>query len=347
MEIIIQDIDYITCGKYITQHMRYNLFYLQKKIYQAAKECHISLVHSLQKLLVSLFSTRLLAEQISNKAYFLINNQDVQILNKNKLLIFWSLEAEWMYKIRNTEKSKYKYYDIWSCIWYQNKIPNIQIDYKYLINKLQSIHWINNNLILLFRDNHFIQQSKHHFNTQIFYVKHQDLIFNLLSNIIILGLDWIYFRQEFKNIIYEFKFYNALIKDIYFFTSYSTSSLTNKLINRFLYNIGFFYYSINNFRNLKCYKNKDHIQDFTNYYLQLVDRQLFNYNRYLLFHKDKRGRLRVNSNINIKNINIQFFQTLKKCYNYCQIFIDNHAFNQIDFPVNLIRYKWIKKYSYN
>ena len=69
VNILIHDID--LSNKIINLHNYSNNFYLlfklQKKIYNASRQCNLSLVHGLQKLLLSLQSIKFLAKHIIKK----------------------------------------------------------------------------------------------------------------------------------------------------------------------------------------------------------------------------------------------------------------------------------------
>nr|YP_009313484.1 Hypothetical protein ORF_3 [Galaxaura rugosa]SCW21738.1 Hypothetical protein ORF_3 [Galaxaura rugosa] len=346
MEIIIQDINSLKPKRLNKLKLQYNLFYLQKRIYQASKECHSSLVHSLQKLLLSLSSIRLLASKIVSTKYTTTKSLNIYTTNIKKLLTLWCLEAEWIYKIRVQNKPKYKYTYIWSYIWYQEKVSNIHIDYRYLNHKLQSIQWITTTIRLFFQEEYFIQESEYQYNYQIFCDKHQDIIFNLICNILIVGIEWTYFRQEIKNFSNYLEFCNALISNIFLSINCRTIYLTSLLINKFLYNIGILYLSIDpssipNYTNNQ--KKRLYICQVSDDYYKLIYYQMFEYTKSLFLHKDRIGRLRVNSHINFAITQKRCYQKLNQCFLYCISIISYKKFLKIQYQINDMIKKWIYK----
>ena len=111
VNILIHDID--LSNKIINLHNYSNNFYLlfklQKKIYNASRQCNLSLVHGLQKLLLSLQSIKFLAKHIIKKT---IVQNNIYIKTKkifckkidqeiNKQILYWSLDSEWKPRIES------------------------------------------------------------------------------------------------------------------------------------------------------------------------------------------------------------------------------------------------------
>nr|YP_009315121.1 hypothetical protein P8471_pgp133 [Titanophycus setchellii]SCW23576.1 conserved_ORF_3 [Titanophycus setchellii] len=249
MPVIIQDLytESLIITKVLNNRRQHSLFFLQKKIYQASQECNTVLVHSLQKLLISLTSIRGLAADIQKTNLDIIdqrkNTLDVVkplgINDTDELLILWCLEAEWKPKIKICYKLRYQINHItkWSHIYICNPTSLQNIDKQYILSKMQSMKWIYQKIRCYLDKQYFIQERTKvplkYKNTIQF--KLVDLLYMILT----LGIDWNYYRQKLSYMIDKKTIDFCLFSDIYIFnTKDHYDTLNKEILKKFLYNIG-------------------------------------------------------------------------------------------------------------
>lgn len=259
----------------------YDLFYLQKKIYIASQECHDSLVHSLQKLLVSSYAIQFLAIHLTCKSYFsskIINKSSpislamkvnctqlrktILIEESYKSMVQWSLNPEWLAKKENNEIAKiylFKNYihkqeylitnktfekHNYFCIKQSIYNPSKYVDKIYLIHKLQTIKWIKNKIFIWFQD-----QSLKEINNQICLITKINIndlnksLYSLLRQILMIGIEWISLQQNTTEVNKTNSLNLILLRYNYFFlsTSYTIIFLVKLKLMNFLYNVGILY----------------------------------------------------------------------------------------------------------
>nr|YP_010988330.1 hypothetical protein UYM82_pgp049 [Rhodochorton tenue]WOK79526.1 hypothetical protein [Rhodochorton tenue] len=372
--IIIQDI-YIRkdcVSKDTLSNLQYNIFYLQKKIYQAAKECHHSLVQSLQKLLVSLYSAKKLADKIAkNKLYHLEKNfvnynqknipiqRSTLLLETNKQLILWCLEPEWHTKIKFHSMTQ-KFNEV--------ELANNKIDYacsckqqaslkhinkQYLLIKLKAIRWIAKAMDEFFYNQFFIQAV----NSTLYNSLIVDHLQNLINLILLNGLEWLYFRQAIsvmKKTVYRQVFCSYLKKNIYLCTINSLVISAAKIIINFFSKIGLtvIYYKSQNLWSLKSIKLCDQTTAFKMKQLkscvyhsiyQQISNNLFINIRNILYHKDKFGRTRTNNNLSVEIVSFNLNNLLSQSSVYYLKINNKHKINPINKKVDKVIYLWSRK----
>nr|YP_009314095.1 Hypothetical protein ORF_3 [Izziella formosana]SCW22349.1 Hypothetical protein ORF_3 [Izziella formosana] len=220
MQVTIQDVT--DENLILTQAARYEreqcLFYIQQKIYRASQECNNLMVHSLQKLLMSLTSIRGLATETArlNKWQLAKDNSSTV----NEILMFWCLEAEWQAKIKKHHTCRKQYFYLNKASLHSHIISLQNIDLEYLLAKLQSIDWIEQSVSRCFYLQYFAQERRYIPN--IFKNSISFKITGLLYTIMQLGIDWNYYTQKFhhqpismlnKNVIHETYLFNSICKN--------------------------------------------------------------------------------------------------------------------------------------
>jgi len=375
--MLIQDI-YIgrNCSDtYISLNVHYNIFYIQKKIYQAAKEGHSSLVHSLQKLLTVLYSTKVAAINITTKKvlaqklYISKSTSNVlvkktnMLLETNKLLILWCLEPEWLPKNKKCNMaSRVKHFgplskplQLTSRI--EQQISLKYLDKKYLCDKLQSITWITQNINKCLQEQAFIQPiNSPSWRNQTGCSIH-DMLYNLIVTILFTDLEWLYFRQSISIVkkCIEVKSYVKLFEqNICICSSNDLLMSVRKIRNNFYLHAGLTKIQLRNQR-LRVLENIDFygliadfkvqmlLNDKKGQHIQDISRKLFTNIRDILFHKDKFGRTRANSQVSSGKVSmiLRNFSSQVK-YNSDSI-DDNLAINQLNKSVSNMIYVWSKK----
>lgn len=372
--IIIQDI-YIRkdcVSKHKLSNLQYNIFYLQKKIYQAAKECHHSLVQSLQKLLVSLYSAKKLACKIAkNKLYHLekisVNHDPKNIpiqkstllLETNKQLILWCLEPEWQTKIKfhsmtqkfnKVEPIENKIDYVCSC---KQQTSLKHINKKYLLIKLQAIRWIAEAMDEFVCNKFFIQTVHSTLDNSLII----DHLQNLINLILLNGIEWLYFRQAMsviKRSVYKQVFCSYLKEKIYLCTMDSLVLSATKIIIDFFSRIGLtvIYCKSQNLWNLKSINFSDQttafkIKQLKSYVYhsiyQQISKNLFINIRNILFHKDKFGRTRTNNNLSVEIVSFNLNTLLSQWNEYYLKINNKHKINPINKKVDKVIYLWSRK----
>nr|YP_009297758.1 hypothetical protein Kuma_058 [Kumanoa americana]AOM67492.1 hypothetical protein Kuma_058 [Kumanoa americana] len=291
-DITIYDIDLIDkLNLYYYSNISYILFKLQKKIYEASKQCNLSLVHGLQKLLSSLYSIQLLAKSkvhknalennaIKKKYKIALTNEQFtdKILQEeiNKKIIYWLLEAEWKAKIEfNSKVQKYTiekikllhnttYFKKIFYLEFKQIIYPRHIPIQYLILKLQSFKWINKQILSVLHGEYNI-----HARNQLNKFKKQDSkhissLLNLLSEIIYIGFRWSIFRQtkanQYKHLL-SWEIITNTTQILYFDQSWQNLQQIQLIIQNFLKKVDCFVTKpkicyVLNFKNIFCF---DHI----------------------------------------------------------------------------------------
>nr|YP_009314917.1 Hypothetical protein ORF_3 [Scinaia undulata]SCW23372.1 Hypothetical protein ORF_3 [Scinaia undulata] len=342
MKVVIQDISHNTnCRSTVNKSgLRYKLFYLQKKIYQASRECNIPLVHSLQKLLIASSSIQLLAEQKWISKY----NNCINLAHQNKQIAEWCLEAEW--KTRLYVHEDYYYINNISslCLLSKAKVFCTNLDEKYLAHKLQSIAWIEKQITSWLQEQSLVQYIECNTGNQIFTSNKKELVLNLLNMILVNGLQWTYFRQEACNSINSSKLMYYLKQETYVYQHKRLSSFSAQLMDNFLYNIGIFYPCIKSNWLSYCRSSIGNLNQAPA--RDLGTCMLLDYIKDILFHKDKIGRLRANHELfvrkNIKAINSILLRWLMH-YGH---FLSHKIVIRTDKDIDRIIYKWTKKKNF-
>nr|YP_009313892.1 Hypothetical protein ORF_3 [Hommersandiophycus borowitzkae]SCW22146.1 Hypothetical protein ORF_3 [Hommersandiophycus borowitzkae] len=342
MDIVIQDnlynntsLDYRTISK-----KEYNLFYLQKRIYQASKECNTELVHSLQKLLISLKSIQRLADIIVHQKLENIPTNSRNIQGIHEQLVLWCLEAEWQAKIYQVYRVRqnHHYTQKWLLYTNFNTIPFQHIDRQYIIDKLQTVSWIKSKLDVCLSRGKFSQicSSKRKLYEHI---KITFLIMTILQN----GIDWLYYQQKTQNVCSQDYNMEVLYNGLYTLKKYRKSDVwVSKILNQFFHNIGIIYQclssiciSMNDIISLRNY--------ITLYYRQIAANDIILSIRNVIYHKDYLGRYRLNNfsnyNLILKKLCLMI-DSWKNYYN--KVFPDFFIQNMMK-RINLIIHNWSKK----
>nr|QHO64192.1 hypothetical protein [Lympha mucosa] len=359
----------------------YLLFKLQKKIYEASKQCHLSLVHALQKLLLSLKSIQSLAKSVVNKNIKLNSILKTQLINCvhiekvdnkmfdqeiNKLILHWSLDPEWKPRIESlsfTNQSlikninlvyKIKYtYDV-SCLIYQPLIISKFIQKRYLIKKLQSFSLINNHISLLLSTtnsiNYYCSLDKSVTNN----ILNKCTILVLLHQVLCTGLEWVGIRQ-IKSCVYNYYLYVPVVitpVNIIFFSQNINILKTIQLVlKKFLSNLG-----LNFINNKISISNKINIAHMTCYnkfhkgirnlrmkpHIEAIQ-QLNRLVKNILYGKNKFGKIRAKTNLSLQKIIQKINRLLILWYKYFETIISKLYFSKITFIVDEIIYRWAKK----
>jgi hypothetical protein len=350
----------------------YNLFYLQKRIYQASKECDTSLVHSLQKLLIFLPSIQLLAHRLTQQKikYYSANRKNQDTLQKkvfknevNKQIVVWCLEAEWKVKLQNCNMerklisaqvqkitSMFPYFSsLQICLKHMNR--------NYLITKLGSISWVNNVLKALFENQYLIQVSCDSSCNTRYNCFIAEPLSCLLNLILLTGIRWNCFRQTVSVLVSYINmkvFFDFSHRNIYIPPSLELLLSTILIINNFAENTGIFFLNsksqlgwiIERIQFSVLYKTVQ--LDFADYSLKNniyddISDKLFHYIKDVLFHKDRIGRLRTNKQLSIEQVILQLKPMLLQWKNYYSEHKGKSQISEINRQVNGMIYKWARK----
>ncbi len=358
MTIIIQDI-YINknyVNKNILDDSRYNLFYLQKKIYQASKECHFSLVKSLQKLLVSLHSVHVLAcmetrqISLSKKLTKPLELSPDLMIHTEKQITMWCLEPEWQPKIHfcqmnqqlNIPKLNKNNSSIISFL--DKGLPLKHISETYAIARLQSISWISKVLKNCFRTKSFIQDIQHKLKNSTKF----DKLFRLIQVVIINEINWILFRQAFviiKSLVKPLNFVLFLEEKICMNDIHRLHLSIRKIFKSFAYKMLLTTQSFTTYNpwmlksiNLKSDVISLKILRLNNNSYQQNLKRLFHSINDFLFHKDYLGRKRINTYLS-QNMIYNKFYNLKTVLD---LESRNFKMEQINSPISRIIFRWLK-----
>nr|YP_009314506.1 Hypothetical protein ORF_3 [Liagoropsis maxima]SCW22760.1 Hypothetical protein ORF_3 [Liagoropsis maxima] len=356
MKIVLQDIQYVELflSEKTINEIRKSLFYLQKKIYQASKECHYSMVHSFQKLLISLFSIHKLAQHIvivkycktnkpiyTNPSSFINNHIIIQQINKQ--LMLWCLEAEWQDKLKLDYNQLRTYVQTPSYYISQSRVYLKNCDINYLVDKLQSISWIHTKLIVLF-NKQTLNQVVNHYPEYLLLDTEYSLV-SLLNSILLNGLQWVYYQQKLQYISDDIIIKYSLKYEIYIlnFKKCSMDKFSKCVIDNFLYNISLYYGYNNTFRYLQTHSQLNIVDIIDNIYNKSIVTNLTKYLKNFLYHKDKLGRVRINSNQSIR-LTITHINTILYTWlcQYRTLFTYNDL-SKIDSAIELMLYKWMRK----
>nr|YP_009312869.1 Hypothetical protein ORF_3 [Helminthora furcellata]SCW21123.1 Hypothetical protein ORF_3 [Helminthora furcellata]SCW23983.1 Hypothetical protein ORF_3 [Helminthora furcellata] len=342
----IQDENWIIRQTTIKTRQKY-LFYLQRKIYQASKECNNQLVHSLQKLLISLKSIRTLAQDIlsSQKSQSRGKNRELIRLNQNdidEVLIMWCLEAEWHAKIKEcyisrsniSAKLKLSLHLVLNPFSLQN------IDNIYLIKKLQSIKWINDRVKCYLLKNLFVQerlQGPIKYKNTLKY----NLV-NLLYSIMFLGMEWTYYQQQLYCRIKKKVIAELLHSNIYIFNYNVKQDIINKLtVKSFLYNLGILNnYSIDVNNNNNLQKNINLVK--FNQANSSV-RELILSIKSAMYNKDYLGRYRISPKNCYDSTLSYIYKIFISWSSYYKSIARNTDYISLFYIINEIITVWIKK----
>lgn len=367
--IVIQDVN--TYKKSIHKDLlitsRYNLFYLQKKIYQASKECHLSLVQSLQKLLVSLSSIKILAYSkahetiIKSKAgkdnIFSSNyselSSDLSVLIK-KQIILWCLQPEWQPKIKasrvsqniskdecNSNKQKNIYY-------FTTDISFKNIRQRYILAKLQTIPWISEVITNCLYNNSFIQCINSSLNS----IFKCDNLYLFIQSVLFNGISWNLFRQtmpEMKISIDTVIFFEHLKKRIYLYRIDRLKLSAKRILSYLISDLNFTAKSLkaHNIWHLEYISSKTQVVisklpfPQKNFY-KIYYNEFFYSIHNILFHKDKFGRLRTNTHLSMSIVSYKVNDLINK-HNSNFLKTKNDASLQINKQIRKMIYKWARK----
>jgi len=274
LDITIHDMNLFNkFNQYNYLNICYILFKLQKKIYEASKKCQVSLVHGLQKLLLSLSSIKLLAKDLVNnidqankaiKVQYKIEEEDYKLNNNaieqeiNKKFIYWLLESEWKAKIEVNsfyysnllERIKFLYtikYDQQILYFkYQKIIFPTHIRKEYLLTKLQSFLWIKQQVLFALKTEYCIHPF-HSLNNSIKKNNNNiNLLFILLSNILYVGFKWINIRQiksSFNDYSLCWQILITPVQIIYFSQKIENLYMMKLIMRNFLHNLGLYFFN--------------------------------------------------------------------------------------------------------
>nr|YP_009315528.1 Hypothetical protein ORF_3 [Liagora brachyclada]SCW24186.1 Hypothetical protein ORF_3 [Liagora brachyclada] len=297
MQVIIQDV--VKKNLILTQALRHereqSLFHIQKKIYQASQECDNLMVHSLQKLLISLKSIRELAIDQA-KLYNHYYKNECNNYELDEIIMFWCLEAEWQPKIKenNQYRKRYFHLDKWSFNYGLNTIELQNIDYKYLVAKIQPISFIENTLSKCLELQYFVQERM--YTPSVFKNTVSFKIVGLLKTILQLGIDWNYYRQELQSFTDHKIMYDFIINEIYLFDNKNKKHVANRNIaKQFFYNSSILNQQFFESNFKKHNYPEQFIEDITNKYLDSFMNEIMMSTKTLTYRKDSLGRYRLNS----------------------------------------------------
>nr|YP_009315732.1 Hypothetical protein ORF_3 [Trichogloeopsis pedicellata]SCW24390.1 Hypothetical protein ORF_3 [Trichogloeopsis pedicellata] len=349
MTIVIQDIreKKIILNKITIDYKRYKLFYLQKRIYQASQECNYSLVHSLQKLLLSLKSLRSLAEitintKKSDKPVTKENNTDQQ--NIDQQLILWCLEAEWQTKLNYDYKLRKDYYytHTWLLYTVLKPVPLKLIETRYLVNKLQTTKQIKEKLLAYL--------SKQHFNQSCYsipimnYCKHNTKIVHLLIRILYSGIDWHYYQQNIQYISNTQSRLDKLYDGLVLFIPDNQSIICHTNIGQqFLYNIGVVYNCYFDKVIISFHKLKNIMTYTKAYYMEMAGNELILLIRNTLYNKDKLGRYRIKLLSQHKKLIKDISQITKSWKWYYRKILTDYYLQNLKQRINTLLSKWFNR----
>lgn len=375
INILIHDID--LSNKIINLHNYSNNFYLlfklQKKIYNASRQCNLSLVHGLQKLLLSLQSIKFLAKHLisktivqnntyikAKKIFCKKNDQEI-----NKQMLHWSLDSEWkprfesnllknqnfLQKIKLLYRAQYKYQI--SCLAYQTIIISKFIHKRYLLAKLQSFSWINTQVTLLLQTeyciNYFYPPNRNIIDTN------KCMLLVLLYDILCIGFQWIITRQ-IKAYSYNYNLYLQLITTsiniIYLSQNINILKLIKLTVTKFLYNLGVHYH----FKKINIINYSIDIDDF-NFYCFLYKsrirleptpskqaiKKLMWLVKSILYSKNKFGKIRAKTNLLLEKTISKINILVLKWYKHFSALVSPSYLFKITLVVDKIIYQWAKK----
>lgn len=368
--IVIQDVyiskNCIHKNTLITSH--YNLFYLQKKIYQASKECHLSLVQSLQKLLVSLSSIKILAyikvQQTIKKSQVVKNkidldkyselSLDLSVLIK-KEIILWCLQPEWQPKIESSRISQ----ELMTSEYDSNHQNNIysfgtEVSFKniqkhYILSKLQTIQWIVEAIINCFNKNSFVQVI----SSQLINLFRSDNLYIFMKWILFNGISWNLFRQtmpKIKKSIDTVVFFEYLKRRIYIYKVEKLKLSAQRILLYLMSDLNFTAQSCRSYKiwNLKHINSKTRIVisklHFRPSNLYQIYYNEFFYNiRDILFHKDKFGRVRTNTHLSMSIVSYKINNLINQQQGYFMSKIKYNISRQINKQIRKVVYRWARK----
>nr|YP_009313688.1 Hypothetical protein ORF_3 [Helminthocladia australis]SCW21942.1 Hypothetical protein ORF_3 [Helminthocladia australis] len=335
----------LAINKTMMRKKQQELFYLQKRIYQASKECHHSLVQSLQKLLISSDSMHRLAsivvksrhkhhENYSSNSYIEQHEIDEQ-------LIIWCLESEWQSKLSyDTLLCNNHYYTrMWQYSLSVFPIAIQNIDHKYLVEKLQSIKWIKCRLKCKLAEQRFNQtvQSNSHLTRQY---ASQSSIVNLLYTIVCSGMQWSCYQQQLhQNLKYKYNI-NILDNDLHLTDVDLYNAFDYNIISLFFYNTSITSnFALNHYINLLGNRSEKYFKDKAILELLLSV-------KHLLYHKDSLGRFRVRSDRTVSLIMNSVNNTITNWQMYYCMLAHEKDFDIINHRIKLISRAWLKKRKY-
>nr|SCW22963.1 Hypothetical protein ORF_3 [Nemalion sp. H.1444] len=298
MKIVTQNIKSrkFILAKIVIKNIYQDLFYLQKKIYLASRECNLSLIHSLQKLLVSSSSINILANHLATKRCKKVlsgvgehKNSKLLRYQVNKLISNWCLEAEWKHRLANKFGCVYNNTSIYytHCQVIPSNSQSIKnTDVKYVARRLQTIKWLKTNIEKLY--------CKHMLNSTMKWVPDSGLydyidgdpLTCLLDSVLQNDLYWLYYQQSFQC--------NTAMKSLRTTSQFKT--FVNKhdklyiddksIVYKFMYNTSLLKNC--NYPSVSLNIRKNTVSS------KLIKERLLIYLKHLLYHKDQSGRLRIN-----------------------------------------------------
>nr|UEQ11923.1 hypothetical protein [Kumanoa mahlacensis] len=387
-DITIYNIDLrIQLNQYYYSNTPYILFKLQKKIYEASKQCNLSLVHGLQKLLISLSSVQLLAKNkvhknvLKNNAVkekYEITQINDQVFDKilkkeiNKKITYWLLEAEWKAKTEfnsTVQKHALKKFELLQTIAYSQKVFYLEfkqivhpkhIQIQYLILKLQSFNWINKQIISILETEYNVNSwyKSNQFNKQN--LINGRVLFHLLSEIIHIGFRWSIFRQTKAH---QYNYDNLLFWEVittptqilYFDQGSENLYQVQLIIQNFLKKIDFFLIKtkiccITSLNNVFCFGYIIFTLKITGFlkFIKIKPNTLFIKTliksiKNNIYHKDKLGKIRANTNITLKSLIDKLNSQSKTYQQYLSQIIDKSYLRNIACIIDEIIYRWMKK----
>nr|YP_010873156.1 hypothetical protein QU266_pgp122 [Nemalion vermiculare]WGV34333.1 hypothetical protein [Nemalion vermiculare] len=347
MKIIIQDLgsqEFILTEVKIKNIYR-NLFYLQKKIYLASRECNLSLVHSLQKLLISSLSINTLAKHLAARKYSKIVSNSEQCKDSkvlkcqiSKLISYWCLEAEWRQKLASKTNSipiSHLY-----CDKYCQFIPSYNwsikhTDIKYLTVRLQTTRWLERNIRNLYYKQMLNSNMRWIPDPGLYNYIDADPLAYLLNTILQNDLYWLYYQQNLKCFT-SIKRKNQLSK--YRESVLEKSKLfkdAKGIIYKFIYNTSL----LKNNSYASQYLSS---QDSTRH-SNVIKERLFIYLKHLLYHKDQSGRLRINHHKTFDIVFKIFFDKAKQWKQMYGYLFNQKCISEINNLISIIFRKWLKK----
>nr|YP_009314300.1 Hypothetical protein ORF_3 [Liagora harveyana]SCW22554.1 Hypothetical protein ORF_3 [Liagora harveyana] len=345
MQVIIQDV--VKKNLILTQALRYereqSLFRIQKKIYQASQECDNLMVHSLQKLLISLKSIRELAiETAKLYNHYYINKCDNYEVDE--IIMLWCLEAEWQPKIKENNQYRKRYFHLnkWSFHYGLNTIELRNVDYQYLVAKIQPISFIENTLSKCLKLQYIVQERI--YTPSVFKNAVSFKIVGLLKTILQLGIDWNYYRQELRNFIDDKIMYDFIINEIYLFDNKNKRDLANRNIaKQFFYNSSILNQQFFESNFKKQNYLKQFVEDTTNQYLGSFMNEIMMSTKTLTYRKNSSGRYRLNSPRHPKAIERSIIRTLDIIFIYYRILKKSICMTVISENISKRLDVWTKK----
>jgi Group II intron, maturase-specific domain len=285
----------------------------------------------------------------------------------NKLMLYWSLDPEWKPKIESIsltnqnlinhiyllDKIQYTYHT--SCLMYQTVIISKFIQKQYLLKKLQSFSFINNQIsLLLIKENgvNYYSSLDKSINDNIIY---KYTVLTLLYQILCVGLEWVGIRQ-IKSCLYNYSVYLPVVINpiniIFVIQNINILKNVQLVLKKFLYNLGL-NVCINKINIINSQINIAYItfyNEFQKGTLRLKPKphieaikELVRLVKNILYRKNKFGKIRAKTNLSLQKIISKINILLIQWYRYFQSITSKIYLSKITSIIDEVIYRWAKK----